>query len=205
MRRKIFNTDTVFFQHLPEIVNRFLLPPDPVILHYTLNPTIPPPEKSYAWDVEVKVDDSNLKSRMKHVVMSMASDSAKELTKLDEEVRVPSVPLPLSANSVFYPDRTARAVAEQRAHEAAVPARVRGRPAGLHPDVARVAVARPGERAGERAERGRDGAAGGPEAVRVLPAAVGRGGGRDTGRYAASGEGGNMIVVCVLSVARGGV
>ncbi|KAI0753690.1 SWI/SNF complex 60 kDa subunit [Fomes fomentarius] len=82
----IFNADTVYFQHLPELVNRFLLPPDPIILHYTLNPTVPPPEKPAAWDVEVKVDDSNLKGRMQHVVMSMAQDSAKELTKLDEEI-----------------------------------------------------------------------------------------------------------------------
>ena len=71
--------------------------------------------------------------------------------------------------------------------------------------MARIAIARPRERAGQWAERGRDGAPGGPEEVRILPAAVGRGGGRDTRRYAASGEGGNMIVVSVLSVARGGV
>ncbi|KAI0742381.1 hypothetical protein C8Q80DRAFT_1187942, partial [Daedaleopsis nitida] len=78
--------DTAYFQHLPDIVNCFLLPPEPTILHYTLNPTLPPPEKPVAWDVEVKVDDSNLKGRMQHVVMSMAADSAKELTKLDEEI-----------------------------------------------------------------------------------------------------------------------
>ncbi|KAI0750937.1 SWI/SNF complex 60 kDa subunit [Daedaleopsis nitida] len=84
--RPIFNADTVYFQHLPDIVNRFLLPPEPIILHYTVNPTLPPPEKPAAWDVEVKVDDSNLKGRMQHVVMNMAADSAKELTKLDEEI-----------------------------------------------------------------------------------------------------------------------
>ena len=77
----------MYFQHLPEIVNRFLLPPEPIIIHYTINPTVSPPEKPSAWDVELKLDDSNLKGRMQHVVMSMASDSAKELTKLDEEVR----------------------------------------------------------------------------------------------------------------------
>ena len=85
---QIFNADQVYFQQLPEIVNRFLAPPEPIILHYTLNPTVAPPEKPAAWDVEVKVDDSNLKGRMQHVVMSMAQDSAKELTRLDEEVRL---------------------------------------------------------------------------------------------------------------------
>ena len=75
----------MYFQQLPEIVNRYLAPPEPIVLHYTLNPAVAPPEKPAAWDVEVKVDDSNLKGRMQHVVMSMAQDSAKELTKLDEE------------------------------------------------------------------------------------------------------------------------
>ena len=83
---KIFNAETAYIQHLPELVNRYLLPPDPIILHYTLNPAEPPPEKPSAWDVEVKVDDANLKSRMQHVVVSMAQDSARDLTKLDEEV-----------------------------------------------------------------------------------------------------------------------
>ena len=76
----------MYFQHLPEIVNRFLAAPDPVILHYTINPTVPPPEKPSAWDVELKLDDSNMKGRMQHAVTSMSSDSAKELTKLDEEI-----------------------------------------------------------------------------------------------------------------------
>lgn len=79
----------MYFQQLPEIVNRYLAPPEPIILHYTLNPAVAPPEKPAAWDVEVKVDDSNLKGRMQHVVMSMAQDSAKELTKLDEEASTP--------------------------------------------------------------------------------------------------------------------
>ncbi|KAI0632673.1 SWI/SNF complex 60 kDa subunit [Trametes polyzona] len=82
----IFNNETVLFQHLPELVNRFLMPSDPIVLHYTLNPSVPPPEKPSAWDVEVKVDDANLKGRMQHVVVSMAQDSARDLTKLDEEI-----------------------------------------------------------------------------------------------------------------------
>lgn len=75
------------FHQLPEIVNRFLHPPDPVVLHYTLNPTVPPPEKPGAWDVEVKLDDSAIKSRMNHAVLQLAPETARELAKLDEEVR----------------------------------------------------------------------------------------------------------------------
>lgn len=60
--------------------------PDPIVLHYTLNPGLPPPDKPLAYDVDVKVDDTNLKTRMSHVVLNMASESAKELNKIDDEV-----------------------------------------------------------------------------------------------------------------------
>ncbi|KAL6299811.1 SWI/SNF complex 60 kDa subunit [Sparassis latifolia] len=84
--RPLFGVDQLPFQNLPELVNRFLLPPDPIILHYTLNPAVPPPEKPGAWDVEVRVDDSTLKGRMNHVIVQMASESARDLAKLDDEI-----------------------------------------------------------------------------------------------------------------------
>lgn len=74
------------FQQLPELVNRFLLPPDPIILHYTLNPAVPPPEKPGAWDVEVRLDDSTLKNRMNQSVVQLAVETARELSKMDDEV-----------------------------------------------------------------------------------------------------------------------
>ena len=75
------------FHQLPEVVNRFLSPPDPVVLHYTLNPAIPPPEKPGAWDVEVKLDDATLKHRMNHSVVQLAVETGRELAKIDDEVR----------------------------------------------------------------------------------------------------------------------
>ncbi|EMD32802.1 hypothetical protein CERSUDRAFT_143379 [Gelatoporia subvermispora B] len=78
--------ETILFQQLPELANRYLIPPDPVVLHYTLNPALPPPEKPSAWDVEVKVDDLSLKSRMNHTILQMSSETARELSKMDEEI-----------------------------------------------------------------------------------------------------------------------
>ncbi len=71
---------------IPERVNHFLMKPDPIVLHYTLNPTIPPPDKPQAYDVEIKIDDTTLKTRMTHVLLSMTPESAKELNKIDDEV-----------------------------------------------------------------------------------------------------------------------
>jgi len=84
--RPLFGAESVMFQQLPEVVNRYLLPPDPIILHYNLNPAIPPPEKPGAWDVEVKLDDSGLKSRMSHAVVQLATETARDLAKLDDEI-----------------------------------------------------------------------------------------------------------------------
>lgn len=73
------------FQHIPEFVNRFLMPPDPVILHYTLNPSFVPPERPSAWDVEVKTEDVVTRNRMATMVQA-SKESSQELAKLDEEV-----------------------------------------------------------------------------------------------------------------------
>jgi SWI/SNF-related matrix-associated actin-dependent regulator of chromatin subfamily D len=68
------------------LVNRHLVTPEPVVLYHTLNPSVPPPEKPSAWDVEIKMEDSTLKNRMTTVVQA-SKDSTATLMKLDEEVR----------------------------------------------------------------------------------------------------------------------
>jgi len=89
-RTKIFGADTLMFQHIPELVNRYLMPPDPIILHYTVDPAAAPPERASAWDVEVRTEDGAMKSRMTTMVQT-SKESAQELTKLDDEVRNASI------------------------------------------------------------------------------------------------------------------
>ncbi|PCH42853.1 SWI/SNF complex 60 kDa subunit [Wolfiporia cocos MD-104 SS10] len=84
--RPIFGADTILFQQIPEKVNRYLMPPEPIVLHYTLNPTTPPPEKPAAWDVEVRLDDSALKARMHHAMLQVSSETIREMSKLDDEI-----------------------------------------------------------------------------------------------------------------------
>jgi len=83
--RPIFNAESVSFQKLPELVNRFLLPPDPVLLHYTINPAVSPPDRPLAWDVEIKAEDSAMKSRMA-VMVHASKESSQDLAKLDDEI-----------------------------------------------------------------------------------------------------------------------
>jgi SWI/SNF-related matrix-associated actin-dependent regulator of chromatin subfamily D len=75
------------FSILPELANRYLAPPNPVDIYYTVNPTAPPPERPAAWDIELKLEDIALKSKMQSVTLNASRDTLRELTKLDDEVR----------------------------------------------------------------------------------------------------------------------
>ncbi|KAI9463493.1 BAR-domain-containing protein [Boletus coccyginus] len=83
--RPIFGGDSIIFQQLPELVNRHLMPPDPIILYYTFNPGAPLPERPSAWDIEVKMEDTAAKNRMAVIVQS-SKESAQDLSKLDDEI-----------------------------------------------------------------------------------------------------------------------
>jgi SWI/SNF-related matrix-associated actin-dependent regulator of chromatin subfamily D len=123
---QIFGLEPVIFQKLPEIVNRYLAAPDPIVLHYNLNPAVPPPDRPSAWDVELKIEDSALKNRMA-VTVNTSKESAQALLKLDEEVCFLKIKilLVLDKNQFAYhinfllciPDRPPSAVAPQFAYE----------------------------------------------------------------------------------------
>ena len=67
-------------------MHRYLKAPDPVILHYTIKPNEPPPAQPQAWDVELVMEDTNFKGRLNQVLVSLSSESAREISQLDEEV-----------------------------------------------------------------------------------------------------------------------
>ena len=92
------------FTQLPEIVNRFLMPPEPIVLPYIINPATTPPERPAAWDVEVKLEDLSLKHRMKSVTLDANQATLKTLGDVDEEVR-PLVLFPLSHHNPLHPNR----------------------------------------------------------------------------------------------------
>jgi SWI/SNF-related matrix-associated actin-dependent regulator of chromatin subfamily D len=77
----------ILFNFLPELANRYLAAPNPVVIYYTVNPSTPPPERPSAWDIELKLEDVALKSKMQAVTLNPSRDALRELTKLDDEVR----------------------------------------------------------------------------------------------------------------------
>ena len=116
---QIFGVEPVIFQKLPEIVNRYLAAPDPIVLHYNLNPAVPPPDRPSAWDVELKIEDSALKNRMA-VTVNTSKESAQALLKLDEEVCFYFGQKRFAYHKFFLlskPDRPPSPVAPQFTHE----------------------------------------------------------------------------------------
>ncbi|KAJ2936368.1 hypothetical protein H1R20_g727, partial [Candolleomyces eurysporus] len=83
--KPIFGGEGISFQMLPDLVNRFLVVPDPIVLWYTVNPGAPPPERPQAYDVEVKMEDAAMKGRMAAMLQS-SKESGATLMKLDEEI-----------------------------------------------------------------------------------------------------------------------
>ena len=83
---QIFGAEVIPFNFLPELVNRYLAPPNPVVINYTVNPSTPPPDRPGAWDIELKLEDVALKSKMQGVSLNPSRDTLRELTKLDDEV-----------------------------------------------------------------------------------------------------------------------
>jgi SWI/SNF-related matrix-associated actin-dependent regulator of chromatin subfamily D len=80
------------FNLLPELANRYLAPPNPVVIFYTINPSTPPPERPAAWDIELKLEDVALKSKMQGATLQASRDDLRELTKLDDEVCLDNTP-----------------------------------------------------------------------------------------------------------------
>ncbi|KAH8120390.1 SWI/SNF complex protein [Phellopilus nigrolimitatus] len=83
--KALFRTETLAFQQIPELVNHYLSPPDPILLYYNIKPNEPPPVIPQAWDVEIKMEDTSLKSRMNQVILNTSSETARDIAKYDEE------------------------------------------------------------------------------------------------------------------------
>lgn len=108
-RLQIFGGDGIMFHQLPDLVNRYMMPPEPIVIHYSINPAQVPPERPSAWDIEVKMEDTSLKNRIMVTVQS-SKDSMSDLTKLDDEVTSTSLGSILSLMTLIT-DRPAGAIA----------------------------------------------------------------------------------------------
>lgn len=77
--------ETMPFAKLPEVITRYLVPPEPILLHYQFDPSMPPPERPSAWDVEIKMEDTYAKTRM-GMLINPSKEATVQIAKMDEEI-----------------------------------------------------------------------------------------------------------------------
>ncbi|KAF8596834.1 SWI/SNF complex 60 kDa subunit [Ceratobasidium sp. AG-I] len=85
--RMLFNSDMFEFHHIPEMVTRHLVQPEPVILTYELkldaaNPN-PPPK---AFDISIEVDNIALKTKMQDAYLAITQGDTTEIQALEDKV-----------------------------------------------------------------------------------------------------------------------
>ncbi len=137
---QIFRADQLPFTQIPELVNHFLQPADPIVLFYTIKPNEPPPATLQVWDVEVKVEDTFLKNRMNQVILSMNNETAQELLKYEQEVCSLRTSNPVPCLTFSFPGGYTGATNTKLAAQANIFDVVRRRPSWVHQQVARIPV-----------------------------------------------------------------
>ncbi|KAF9344898.1 SWI SNF, matrix associated, actin dependent regulator of chromatin, sub d, member 1 [Mortierella sp. AD094] len=82
----LFNQPKISFPALPELIGRFLSPPDPIVLEYTVRVDKPYHLSSYCYDLDVEVDDPLFKSKISSLLSSTSLNSANITNSLPKQI-----------------------------------------------------------------------------------------------------------------------
>ncbi|WFD03542.1 non-specific serine/threonine protein kinase [Malassezia obtusa] len=84
----LFRTPTINFHHIPEVLHRFLHPPQPIVLEYYVHTDKAEHKHPYAFDVELEMDDWAVRTRQHNVLARFDANSttSSEIAALDEQI-----------------------------------------------------------------------------------------------------------------------
>lgn len=83
--RSIFRTERIAFHHIPEVVNRHLHPPNPVVLEYWVRTDKEEYKHPTAFDIEVDVEDQGLRKVQDDVLQGFET-RGREIAELDDRI-----------------------------------------------------------------------------------------------------------------------
>ncbi|KAL7408971.1 hypothetical protein BDY24DRAFT_404835 [Mrakia frigida] len=83
--RRIFGHDSLPIHYLPEVINRWIALPDPVVIRYTIRTDVERHVHPKVYDFEVEMDDP-YKSRINTALQAFSEEGGKEIVGLDEEI-----------------------------------------------------------------------------------------------------------------------
>ncbi|KAF9910094.1 SWI SNF, matrix associated, actin dependent regulator of chromatin, sub d, member 1 [Lobosporangium transversale] len=72
----LFNQPKISFPALPELIGRFLSPPDPIVLEYTVRVDKPYHLSPHCYDLDVEVDDPLFKSKISSLLSSTSPSNS---------------------------------------------------------------------------------------------------------------------------------
>ncbi|KAF9433885.1 SWI SNF, matrix associated, actin dependent regulator of chromatin, sub d, member 1 [Entomortierella beljakovae] len=82
----LFNQPKISFPALPELIGRFLSPPEPIVLEYTVRVDKPYHLSSYCYDLDVEVDDPLFKSKINSLLSSTSLSPANATNSLPKQI-----------------------------------------------------------------------------------------------------------------------
>ncbi|TIB84159.1 hypothetical protein E3Q10_02142 [Wallemia mellicola] len=85
--KSIFGCDSIYYHQLPEVVQKFLLPVDPVVLEYNIMVDKEQTFAEHAYDIEVDVEDP-IKQKMNNTISTYMPNHelSQKISQLDEEI-----------------------------------------------------------------------------------------------------------------------
>lgn len=72
----LFNQPKISFPALPELIGRFLAPPDPIVLEYTVRVDKPYHLAPHCYDLDVELDDPTFKTKISSLLSSTSLSAA---------------------------------------------------------------------------------------------------------------------------------
>ncbi|WFD33103.1 non-specific serine/threonine protein kinase [Malassezia sp. CBS 17886] len=84
----LFRTPTINFHHIPEVLHRFLHPPQPIVFEYYVRTDKAEHRHPMAFDVELEMDDWAVRTRQHNVLARFDANSAvsNEIAALDDQI-----------------------------------------------------------------------------------------------------------------------
>ncbi|SAM82350.1 uncharacterized protein UBRO_04655 [Ustilago bromivora] len=87
--RSLFNTDTINFHHIPEVINRYLHPAQPIVIEYWVRTDKAEYKHSTAYDIELDLEDLAIRQKQHNVLSQFdaANDAiSREIAELDDKI-----------------------------------------------------------------------------------------------------------------------
>lgn len=84
----LFRTPTINFHHIPEVLHRFLHPPQPIVLEYFVRTDKAEHRHPTAFDIELEMDDWALRTRQHHVLARFDANGtlSQEIATIDDQL-----------------------------------------------------------------------------------------------------------------------